>query len=84
MTNKIFVALFLIGYVLISQEDRYSSRHNAITRAIQNISPAVASVNVIQLKEIARRSPFSDPFFEFFFPYELHRQKVKNGGAIQD
>ena len=81
MTNKIFVALFLIGNVLISQEDRYSSRHNAITRAIQNISPAVASVNVIQLKEIARRSPFSDPFFEFFFPYELHRQKVKSSGS---
>ena len=81
MTNKIFVALFLIGNVLISQEDRYSSRHNAITRAIQNISPAVASVNVIQLKEIARKSPFSDPFFEFFFPYELHRQKVKSSGS---
>ena len=81
MTNKIFVALFLIGNVLISQEDRYSSRHNAITRAIQNISPAVASVNVIQLKEIARKSPFSDPFFEFFFPYELHREKVKSSGS---
>ena len=81
MINKILIVLFLIGNFLNSQEDLYSSRYNAITRAIQNISPAVASVNVIQLKEIARKSPFSDPFFEFFFPYELHREKVKSSGS---
>ena len=38
-------------------------------------------MNVIQLKEIARKSPFTDPFFEFFFPYELHREKVKSSGS---
>ena len=81
MINKILIILFLIGNFLNSQEDLYSSRYNAITRAIQNISPAVASVNVIQLKEIERKSPFSDPFFEFFFPYELHREKVKSSGS---
>ena len=81
MINKILIILFLIGNFLNSQEDLYSSRYNAITRAIQNISPAVASVNVIQLKDIARKSPFSDPFFEFFFPYELHREKVKSSGS---
>ena len=81
MINKILIVLFLIGNFLNSQEDLYSSRYNAITRAIQNISPAVASVNVIQLKEIARKSPFSDPFFEFFFPYDLHREKVKSSGS---
>tara|TARA_B100001013_G_scaffold344025_1_gene273158 strand:- start:1460 stop:2563 length:1104 start_codon:yes stop_codon:yes gene_type:complete len=81
MINKILIVLFLIGNFLNSQEDLHSSRYNAITRAIQNISPAVASVNVIQLKEIARKSPFSDPFFEFFFPYELHREKVKSSGS---
>ena len=81
MINKILIVLFLIGNFLNSQEDLYSSRYNAITRAIQNISPAVASVNVIQLKEIARKSPFSDPFFEFFFPYDLYREKVKSSGS---
>lgn len=81
MINKILIVLFLIGNFLNSQEDLHSSRYNAITRAIQNISPAVASVNVIELKEIARKSPFSDPFFEFFFPYELHREKVKSSGS---
>tara|TARA_B100000315_G_scaffold147093_1_gene136107 strand:- start:6170 stop:7273 length:1104 start_codon:yes stop_codon:yes gene_type:complete len=81
MINKILIVLFLIGNSLNSQEDLHSSRYNAITRAIQNISPAVASVNVIQLKEIARKSPFSDPFFEFFFPYDLHREKVKSSGS---
>ena len=81
MYNKIFIVLFLIANILICQEDIYSSRHNAITMAIQNISPSVASVNVIQVKEIVRRSPFSDPFFEFFFPYELHREKVKSSGS---
>ncbi len=81
MINKILTILFLFGNVLICQENVSQSRQNAITRAIENISPAVASVNVTQLKEIARRSPFSDPFFEFFFPYELHRQKVKSSGS---
>lgn len=81
MINKILVPLFLLGNIINGQEDLYHSRQNAITRAIEKISPAVASVNVIQLKEISRRSPFSDPFFEFFFPYELHRQKVKSSGS---
>ena len=79
--NKIFVFFILVVNGLALQDDILSSRHNAITRAIKDISPAVASINVIQLKEVSRRSPFSDPFFEFFFPYELHRQKVKSSGA---
>jgi len=79
--NKLFVFFILIINGLASQDDILSSRRNAITRAIKDISPAVASINVIQLKEVSRRSPFSDPFFEFFFPYELHRQKVKSSGS---
>jgi serine protease Do len=81
MVFKYFLLLQLVHGLIFCSDELHDSRNSAITRAIKNISPAVASVNVIQLKEISRRSPFSDPFFEFFFPYELHRQKVKSSGT---
>ncbi len=81
MKFKIFRIFFFLVSVLSAQTDLLFSRENAITTAIKKVSPAVASVNVVQLKEISRRSPFSDPFFEFFFPYDLHRQKVKSSGS---
>ena len=67
--------------LLHSQFDINKSRETAITRAIERVSPAVASINVIQLKEVATRSPFYDPFFQHFFPYELHRQRIKSSGS---
>ncbi len=63
-----------------------NSRRNAITRAVQRVSPAVVSVNVIKIRERIQRSPFaSDPFFRHFFPeiYRDHRyrEKVKSIGS---
>ena len=47
-----------------------SSRQTSITRAVREISPAVVSVNVLQVREYVRRSPFSsrDPLLREFFP----------------
>jgi serine protease Do len=63
------------------------SRHNAITRAVEKISPAVVSVSVLEVREYVQRSPFkhSDPFFREFFP-ELfkdrrYQEKVQNLGT---
>lgn len=42
-----------------------TSRHTAITRAVETASPAVVSVNVVQT--VRYQDPFSDPFFDFFF-----------------
>jgi serine protease Do len=52
------------------------SRQNAITRAVQEISPAVVSVTVIQVRERIIRSPFitRDPWLREFFP-ELFQDK---------
>lgn len=73
-------ALFLMG-MLYGQADITSSRQTAITRAIEKVGPSVASINVTKLKEVAGRSPFNDPFLQYFFPYELHRQQVKSSGS---
>ena len=76
------IVLFLVFFCFLpSQNDITQSRVTAITRAIKRVSPSVASINVIQLKEVTTRSPFNDPFFQDFFPYELHRQRVKSSGS---
>ena len=76
------IVLFLVFFCFLpSQNDITQSRDTAITRAIKRVSPSVASINVIQLKEVTTRSPFNDPFFQDFFPYELHRQRVKSSGS---
>ena len=64
-----------------AQNDLYESRQTAITRAIEKISPAIASINVVQSSEFDRSSIFNDPFFKNFFPYELHREQVKSSGS---
>ncbi|RMH62131.1 MAG: PDZ domain-containing protein [Calditrichaeota bacterium] len=62
------------------------SRRNAITRAVQRVSPGVVSINVIKIQQRVRRGPFaSDPFFRRFFP-EIYRdrryqEKVKSIGS---
>lgn len=86
MTNKnrlLFIGLsfLLLSQVIHAQDSIYQSRHSAITRAIKKVSPAVASINVVQLKEYATRSYFDDPFFRYLFPYELHRERVKSTGS---
>ena len=57
-------------------------RHNAITRAIEKVAPAVVGINVIQVREYRTRSPFwDDPLFRELFPERVHRQPVKNLGS---
>ncbi len=43
-----------------------STRRTAITRAVEEVSPAVVSVNVIEVQRY-RNPVFNDPFFEYFF-----------------
>ncbi len=58
-----------------TSEDLHTSRHNAITRAVARVSPAVVGINVIQVQRFVRRSPFDDPFWRNLFP-ELYRDRV--------
>ncbi len=58
------------------------SRRNAITRAVEMVSPAVVGINVISVREYRARHPFADdPFFGQFFPDQIYRQKVENLGS---
>lgn len=59
-----------------------SSRQNAITKAVQEVSPAVVGINVISVREYRYRHPFyNDPFFRGLFPDQVYREKVENLGS---
>lgn len=64
------------------------SRQNAITRAVERISPAVVGINVTSLRQLYGRSPFwRDPFFRNFFdelPYTVPVKSLGSGFLISD
>ncbi len=63
-------------------EEIRRDRHNAITRAIEEVAPAVVGINVIQVREYRTGNPFwDDPLFRELFPERVHRQNVKNLGS---
>jgi len=62
-----------------AQPSPTESRQTAITRAIDQVSPAVVGVNVTQIKSYTT-SPFRDPLFNMFFG-DTYRQKVENLGS---
>ena len=71
----------VLASLSLAASDVTSSRENAITRAIQKVGPAVASINVIQMKQY-RNSPFiDDPLFRLFFPEEPYKQRVPSLGS---
>lgn len=47
--------------------DVMQSRQTAITRAVAVASPAVVSINVIEVQRVRYRDPFASPFFEQFY-----------------
>jgi serine protease Do len=53
-----------------ANENIDSSRQNSITRAVRILSPAVVGINVIEVREYKRNSPFRtrDPVLREFFP----------------
>lgn len=66
---------------LIEQEISMS-RHNALTRAIADVSSAVVGINVVQVQTRVYRSPFSDdPFFQQFFRPYTEQIPVKGLGS---
>jgi serine protease Do len=58
-----------------------NSRRNALTRAVQECSPAIVSVNVTEVHQVAIRDPFDmfgdDPFFRHFFGNRKRMQEYK-------
>lgn len=71
------------GEVRLQEQHTISnSRETAITRAVRRVSDSVVGINVIQIRQYARRSIFDDdPFFRQFFPSIPYRQKIKSLGS---
>ena len=77
--NKLFYLLSIS--VVFTQITVDNSRQNAITVAIEKVSPAVASINVTQVQRYTI-SPFQrDPWFEYFFPPEIRQREEKGSGS---
>jgi len=73
-----------------TQDEITVSRHNAITRTVERVSPAVVGINVIEIRETVYRDPFreffgDDPFFGPFFRDRMRdrtrRQEVRGLGS---
>ena len=74
MKNKILKIILFLSIVL-EANDISSSRETAITRAINKVGPAVASINVEQhISSISL-----DPFLGFIYPKEIWVKKVQRG-----
>ena len=71
-----FLSLNLFS--VMNSDDLASSRYTAITRAIEKVGPAVASINVEQ----HLNSVLFDPFFGYMFPREIYPMKTSGSGVI--
>ena len=76
------ISIFLLP--VLAQSVDYS-RRNALTNAIQNASPAVASINVTQIQRYSVNPWYEqfqrDPLFSQLFPSELSLREVKSSGS---
>lgn len=93
-SDRIWVEAQPVSYIYESfdrrQDEITVSRHNAITRTVERVSPAVVGINVIEIRETVFRDPFreffgDDPFFGPFFRDRFRdrtrRQEVRGLGS---
>lgn len=71
----------LIRELPTPQAEIAGSRENAITRAISEVSPTVAGINVTAIQEYVTSPFFNDPFWNMLFPEQIHRRRVKSIGS---
>jgi serine protease Do len=63
------------------QDEISNSRVNAITSAIEKVSPAVAGINVTAVEEYVAQPFFNDPLWRMLFPEQIYRRRVKSLGS---
>jgi serine protease Do len=63
-----------------TNESLHDSRRTAITRAVEAASPAVVSVNVIEVRQVRVRDPFAG-FFGQRVPDRVYQQQVQGLGS---
>ncbi|MAT38770.1 MAG: 2-alkenal reductase, partial [Ectothiorhodospiraceae bacterium] len=66
-----------VSTVSASPGDIDKSRRNAITTAVQKVSPAVVGINVTEVRQFRER----DPWFRFFFGDRVYEQNVHSLGS---
>ena len=77
---RIIFSILLALTMLNGQWEVDASRQTAITRAIESVEPAVASISVVQIQDVY--NPFTrDPFFDFFFPERSRKREVHSSGS---
>ncbi|MDP7331294.1 MAG: hypothetical protein QGI44_08390, partial [Candidatus Marinimicrobia bacterium] len=84
MINKkhdIIALIFLMFGWVVCQSSINQNRENAITNAIKMASPAVASINVTQVRNYSLNPFQRDPWFEYFFPPQVRQREVKGSGS---
>ncbi len=59
-----------------------SSRHNAITRAVQEVSPAVVSIIVTKVRQVGPRTPIEQFFNPFLRPGQEQEYSSMGSGFI--
>ncbi|MAL64921.1 MAG: hypothetical protein CMF94_02335, partial [Candidatus Marinimicrobia bacterium] len=76
---KIYLFIFVIQmFGNINAKNILSSRETAITRAIDLVGPAVASINVEQ----QTASVSFDPFFGIIYPKDIYPMKNSGSGVV--
>ena len=73
----LYIFLFFLFYIIYGG-DIAESRTSAITRAIEKVGPAVASINVEQ----QANSVSFDPFFGFIYPETIYPMKSSGSGVV--
>lgn len=63
------------------QKELRSSRQTAITRAIEQVSPAVAGISVTAIQEYVSSPFFNDPLWNLLFPEQIQRRRVHSLGS---
>ncbi len=59
-----------------------TSRQNAITKAVKEVSPTVVGINVVKLKKQKVKTVFdNDPFFSNFFPPQYRNKAIPSAGS---
>ena len=76
--NYYFI-IFLVSNLFSNVSE---TRKNAITRAVKQMGPTVASINVVKIKEFSNQYYFNDPFFRYLYPTIIKKIPSLGSGVI--
>lgn len=79
--GSLLLAIGLAARPEAPQAELTVSRENAITRAVEQVSPAVVGIKVTAIQEYVASPFFNDPLWSMLFPEQIHRRRVKSLGS---